>query len=137
LLVKEKPHAAVDGRSYPLIAQSNCRFTSGQCDLKNNEFRSKMTIDAVKDGSVLELTSSHPLDGVMIRFLENEKSDSSPQAMTSYSDDKRTWRTAFTETVSENTLVRLAMSANNAHYYAETTLAFGNYETSFNKDFRK
>ena len=38
LLLKEQPHVAVAGSSYPLVAQSNCRYTSGRCDLKNADF---------------------------------------------------------------------------------------------------
>ena len=32
-LVAERPHIAREGRAYPLIARSDCRYTSGQCSL--------------------------------------------------------------------------------------------------------
>jgi len=137
LAVEEKPRPAVAGAAYPLIAQSNCRYTSGQCDLKNTEFIAKITIDSASDASVLHLTSQHALQGVMIHFLEEGSSDSRPFAMHPVSDDNKLWRAQFTERASKDTVVRLAMSVNNAHYYAETTLGFGQYKTSFNKDFRQ
>jgi NADH:ubiquinone oxidoreductase subunit 3 (subunit A) len=33
--VAERPHAAKEGAAYSLIAKSNCRYDSGQCDLEN------------------------------------------------------------------------------------------------------
>ena len=41
-IVAERSHVAKPGSSYSLIAKSNCRYESGQCDLVNSDF--KLTI---------------------------------------------------------------------------------------------
>ena len=38
IAVSEKPHAAKKGQSYKLVSKSNCRYTSGLCDMENGEF---------------------------------------------------------------------------------------------------
>ena len=42
----EKPMPAVAGQSYQLIEKSNCRYSSGQCGLKNVDFELKPSSDA-------------------------------------------------------------------------------------------
>jgi len=37
--IGERPHAAKEGAAYTLIAKSNCRYDSGQCDLENSDFK--------------------------------------------------------------------------------------------------
>ena len=37
--VGERPHAATPGSAYTLVAKSNCRYASGQCDLENADFK--------------------------------------------------------------------------------------------------
>ena len=39
LMTGEEPHAAIEGQSYALVELPNCRYDSGRCGLKNNEFR--------------------------------------------------------------------------------------------------
>ena len=41
----ETPHAAVEGRSYPLVEKPGCRWESGSCGLKNNEFELDMVYE--------------------------------------------------------------------------------------------
>ena len=45
-LVAEQAQPAEQGTMYPLVARSNCRYDSGQCDLANNDV--KMSIRPVE-----------------------------------------------------------------------------------------
>lgn len=132
--VKEQPRAAVEGQSYALIAQSNCRYTSGECDLNNAEFKSTLTIESDGKLQTLLLKSSHPLAGATVGFVQVDKTVS-PAKMTSVNQDNLSWSLPMPVTANENTLLRIALMAGGAHYYAETSLGFSEYKTSFSKNF--
>lgn len=60
--IGEQPHAAKTGQSYPLVAQSNCRYESGACDLENEDFT--VTIQLI-DGSYL-LSSEYRIESALM-----------------------------------------------------------------------
>lgn len=134
LFVKEKAQPAVAGNSYALLAKSNCRFTSGECDLTNGNFRSKITVRDEGGIQVLYLEANHPLNGVTAGFVENDIT-SEPVKMNSVNNDQLSWSIPMTVTANEKSILRLSMMAYGSHYFAETTLGFSKYETSFNKNF--
>jgi len=136
LVVKESPRAAVQGQSYALVAKSNCRFTSGECDLENANFKSTLTIDSEGDTQVLKLKASHQLEGVTVGFIENNiNNGTAPTKMVPSDDDYRLWSLPMPVVANENTVLRIALMANGSHYFSETTLGFGEYKTSFSKNF--
>lgn len=137
LLVKETPSVAQPGQAYPLVAKSNCRFSSGQCDLVNAEFLSSMTIADVGDVPELMITSNNPLQGATAGFVGSDGVEISPALMAPTDNTGLHWSMPLTVPADAGTTVRLALTANDAHYYAETTMGFSTYQTSFNKDFRK
>ena len=137
LAVKEKPQPAVAGKSYPLVAKSNCRYSSGDCDLVNADFRSQLQVTKDPDGQVLVLRSSHPVQSVLVGFVTAKGDELEPVAMHSRSADQQHWETRLTVAAGEDTQIRLAITADRAHYFAETSLAFSQYQTTFNKDFRQ
>jgi len=57
LMVKEQPKAAVEGQAYKLIAKSNCRYSSGACDLVNGDFKSTVTVAQGAGFNTLQITS--------------------------------------------------------------------------------
>lgn len=134
LVVKEQPQVALEGRSYALVAKSNCRFTSGECDLENADFKSKLTIETDDNLPVLKLNSNYPLDGVTVGFTENGN-DTMPTKMTLSSNDYKSWSLPLPVAASENTALRIALTANGSYYFSETTLGFSEYKTSFSKNF--
>lgn len=134
-LVKEKPHVAVAGQAYPLLAQSNCRFTSGECNLENASFKSKLKI--ASDKQSLTLTSSHPLQSATLGFVNQDGSETEPDQMIALDDTNTAWQLALPSDAASDTLARLALQANDAFYFAETSMQFIDYKTTFEKDFRK
>ncbi len=134
LFVKEKPRPAVAGKSYALVAKSNCRYTSGQCNLENGNFKSKLVIQNNDGVPLLFLETKHPISAASVGFFANQQSVD-PVPMGIVADDQKKWSIALPVEASEKSIVRLVILANGAQYYAETTLGFSEYETSFNKEF--
>ena len=67
----ERPHAAVEGGSYLLVARSNCRYDSGGCDLRNADFELQIRpIDVSNDVVALELTSRFALQSATVALVE-------------------------------------------------------------------
>jgi hypothetical protein len=46
--VSEKPHSAVPGNSYPLVAQSNCCYSRGKYTFKNGDIEASISISDAK-----------------------------------------------------------------------------------------
>lgn len=134
-IVKERPHVAVAGQAYPLVAKSNCRYTSGECDLENAEFKSTLSVES--ELGVISLKSSHALKNATIGFVQADGNESQPALMSSQDDSHTVWKMKLPLEVDASTVARLAIEANGAFYFAETTMGFSDYATSFQKDFRK
>lgn len=134
-LVREKPHAAVEGQTYPLVAKSNCRFSSGECDLQNLAFDAKLTVDV--ENNLIHLTSSHPLENAMMGFVDQRGAEIPPARMAPSADDDRKWSMKMAVQAGAGSVVRVALQANNTHYFGDSTMEFATYKTTFDKDFRK
>lgn len=60
--VSERPHVAKEGASYPLVAQSRCRYESGICTLANGELKLDITISKQQD--LISVHSNQDLSGI-------------------------------------------------------------------------
>jgi len=134
MFVKEKPQPAVAGKSYALLAKSNCRYTSGQCNLENGNFKSQLVIQNNEGVQVLRLETNHPITAASAGFVENEQAID-PAPMSAAGDNQKNWSMPMPIEPNERSVLRLAILANGAQYYAETTLGFSEYATSFKKNF--
>lgn len=134
LMVKEKPQAAVAGQHYKLVAKSNCRYTSGVCDLENGSFKSRLTVNNEGTQSILRLNASHSLDGVTIGLVEQGQ-DNPPMQMQSDLGDAQSWSLVLNENHDQATSVRVAIVAQDSSYFVETSFDFVDYDTSFEKTF--
>lgn len=122
--LSEKPHAAVPGESYALIAKSNCRYDSGLCDLENGEFKLTLrSVPAAGGGSALELSSRFPLQTATVGLVDNGN-EGLPTAMRSAGAEDRTWLAALPDPLSPATHIRLAVVAQETSYYAEVPVVF-------------
>lgn len=134
-LVKEQPHVAVAGHVYPLVAKSNCRFSSGECDLENASFKSRLRI--IDNQKVLTLSSSHELQNATIGFIDQNGNEIPPKNMQASDGTYRLWQIKLPANTNNDSVARIALQANSASFFAETSMRFSQYETSFNEDFRK
>jgi len=122
--VAERPHAAKPGSAYTLIAKSNCRYASGQCDLENADFRLSIRPGMISASSVaLTLTASHALQSAAMGLVEGE--DAQPPAPMTKSDETGTeWQGLLPSPASEEARIRIAVTASDATWYAEVPVVF-------------
>ncbi len=121
-LVGERAAPAQAGQSYPLVARSNCRYESGQCDLENEDLKLSLRYDSAYGGA-LELRASHTLDTVLLA-VGVAGSDPGPRQMQPLGGDGREWRLQLLQRPDAGAQLRLVAAAGGARYFAETTTHF-------------
>ena len=136
-VVSERPHQAQSGQSYQLVQLPNCRYESGKCGLKNGNFKVVISGDADKDGGLsLRLASEFALDEAFVSVVKDAEQESKPVPMKAVGDDQKSWQLNLFVPNAAEQFLHLAVTADGAVYYAESSMVFLNYETSFHKDFR-
>jgi len=122
--IGERPHAAKEGAAYTLIAKSNCRYDSGQCDLENSDFKLSIRPISFAAGTIeLEMTSEYPLQSAALALVDG--ADSRPPApMTSAAGDGLRWSTRISQSQGDNSTIRIAVTAQGATWYAEVPTVF-------------
>ncbi len=136
-LVKETPHVAKSGGTYALVSLPNCRYPSGHCTLKNNEFKLELSVEEVGvNVFTLNMASEYPLQGAKVALVEAASETGSPLEMQSIDANQQQWNAKLAGNLNPNSIIQLVVAANDAFYYGETELVFSQYETSFGKDFR-
>lgn len=122
--VAERPHAAEEGASYRLIAKSNCRYDSGQCDLENSDFKLNIRPVSIDANSVqLEMTSAVPLQSALLGLVDNG-AELLPSPMQSTSADRLHWTTEIDRPTRADALIRVAVTAQGATWFAEIPTVF-------------
>jgi len=123
--VAEKPKVAEPGGAYPLVARSNCRWESGECDLVNNDL--EMTIlplELAETQTRLALDSEFPLTDATFALLSggnevtaNAEHDASPDAAAQMT----VTIPAFAD---PEALLRIAVTVHESIYFAEVPVVF-------------
>ncbi len=134
MLVKEQPQVAQAGQAYKLVAKSNCRYSSGQCDLHNASFKSTLMVDP--QSNLLKINASHALQNATIGFVDSQGNEVQPVELIVTNSANTEWQMALPSTINQSSLARVVLRANNALYYVETNMTFVDYKTGFERDFR-
>lgn len=122
--LSERPHAAREGSTYSLIAKSNCRYDSGQCDLENSDFKINIRPMSITPDSVqLELTSVFPLTSATLGVVNNGI-PSPPAEMNPTTDETLRWTTRIERPVADSSTIRVAVTADGSTWYAEIPTVF-------------
>jgi len=122
--VGERPHAAKEGAAYTLIAKSNCRYDSGQCDLENSDFKLSIRPTSVTAANIqLEMTSAFPLQGAMLGLV-NDGTPATPSVMSATTEERLHWTTRMAAPAGENSFIRVAVTADGATWHAEVPTVF-------------
>lgn len=122
-LVAPVPHAAKPGNTYPLLARSNCRYDSGQCDLVNGEFKVTLRPTLVSDSEIgLELVSVHSLQRATIGLASQRFEEVA--AMKATDDEAVRWVASISRPDQGDATIRVAVVAADTGYYAEVPVAF-------------
>lgn len=122
--VAERPHAAKPGAAYKLIAKSNCRYDSGQCDLENGDF--KLTLRATgKSGEnvTLALQSRFALQQATIGFIDGGQ-DRPPSMMVASDTAATQWSATVALPTGNLSTLGLAVKSQGANYFAEVPATF-------------
>jgi hypothetical protein len=119
----ENPQPARAGQSYPLQAQSNCRYASGTCDLENVDFKARLVYRESADGQWLQLDASHALAGAVLS-LGPPETDPAPQSMQHLQDDGTRWVLPLATRPAPTLRIRLVLSTSLSTYFVETGTAF-------------
>lgn len=123
-LVGEKPEAAKAGETYKLVGRSNCRYASGSCDLHNADFELTLEPEMVAASSVaLTMTASHELQSAALGLVEGN-SEPQPSPMTRTADDGTQWQGLLPRPQTPDALIRVAVTAQGATWYAEVPVIF-------------
>lgn len=124
-LAGEKPAAAEPGKTYKLVARSNCRYASGSCDLHNAGFQLTIEPDMLTASSVaLTMTSSHALQGAALGLVESSTAEGEPSPMTPSGNDGMRWQGLIPRPASSDQRIRVAVIAQGATWYAEVPVIF-------------
>lgn len=122
--VGEKPHAAKPGGTYSLLARSNCRYDSGQCDLVNGDFELTLRPMEITSSSVsIELVSKHALQRATIGVFTGD-AGAPPSAMAAADATSTRWSASISRPASDDSALRIAVVAGGATYYAEVPVVF-------------
>ncbi len=120
-LVGEQARPAQPGQSYPLVEQSNCRYPSGRCELRNEDFSVSLSIVDQPGVWELQLTASHALDGVLLS-VTMPAVKLTPVAMQATDESGMHWRIAMARPPREGDRIRLALRAGGSAYFGETAV---------------
>ena len=122
-LVGEQPQVAQPGQSYPLVEKSNCRYESGACDLENEDFKLRLTLQEGASGPEFVLTASHALEGVVLGVADAD-TPSQPAAMRASDGRGLEWRIALAGKPGAEQRIRLVARAAGSSYFAEASTTF-------------
>ncbi|MGI9950098.1 hypothetical protein [Vibrio hyugaensis] len=132
MALSEKPHAAKEGESYKLASKSNCRYTSGLCDMENGNFKVKFRSEKLTQDSLeLSLHAAYPLEGVKLSVVNSQEQNAQPIDMTPTDQAGQNWAITLPKPASAESWLRVAIQSEGTLYYGETQTAFVKYETLF------
>jgi len=125
VLFGEKPQPAEVGQSYQLIEKPNCRYSSGQCGLKNVDFELTLSFEALgNDRLLLKLISENPLDGVKLALVENATDENKPLDMQASGDDGLNWSLDIKLPDPERDRLLLVASSMQTLYFGDVATKF-------------
>jgi hypothetical protein len=135
MALSEKPHAAKKGEVYKLRSKSNCRYTSGLCDMENGEFKVQFrSEDLTRDQLTLSMRSKLPLQGIKLSLVDKPEDEGTPLDMQVIDSENLNWTIALPAPASDESWLRVAIQANDTLYYCDTQTVFVKYETLLNKE---
>jgi hypothetical protein len=122
-LAGEKAAPARPGQSYPLVEKSNCRYPSGACDLENEDFKLRLTVEEGPGGAHMVLSASHPLEGVVLSVALPD-SEQPPSGMRATDGQGIQWRIGLESMPAAEERIRLVAHAAGSSYFGEASTTF-------------
>ncbi len=123
--VGEKPHVAEAGQSYLLVEKPKCRYSSGNCGLKNSDFELDLSYERPSDDRLLlKLKSEYPLDGIMIALGVSESEQDQPEQMQRMDNDNLNWSLNIANPDPEYHRLYIVASSGQSLYYGDVATKF-------------
>ena len=120
--VGEKPQQAQPGQSYPLVERSNCRYDSGQCDLRNEDMRLSITLEGEAPLASLVLVSNQALDGALLAVAANI--DAVPRPMQRADQTGQRWLLPINGVPHRQERLRVVVQSGGSNWFAEASTEF-------------
>lgn len=123
--VAEQAEPAKPGSMYSLVAKSNCRYDSGQCDLVNNDF--KLTIrpvDLKSDRTVLSLKSEFELEQARLALVAGDYEVVGNAESTQTPEEATLWIVDIPAHAGPEATLRVAVTVQQAVYFVEVPVVF-------------
>lgn len=121
--VGEEPTQAVAGQSYPLVERSNCRYDSGQCDLRNEDLQLHINLGHSISGPVLILSSNHSLDAALLG-IATDSEGGEPHNMLRQDGKGMKWTLSLGGVPAPEQRLLVVVNAGGSHWFADTSTAF-------------
>jgi len=124
-LVAEQAQPAEQGGMYRLVARSNCRYDSGQCDLANNDL--KMSIrptDLQASRTILSLESEFVLEQVRFALVIGANEVLGNAAQTQTPEGETLWVINIPAHADPEAVLRVAVTVQQSVYFAEVPVVF-------------
>ena len=121
----EKAKVAEPGAAYPLVARSNCRWASGECELHNNEL--EMTILPLELGAQytrLSLDSEVALAQATFALLVNGQEVVAPAQPDTSPDAPAQMTVTIPAFADPEAMLRVAVTVQESLYFAEVPVVF-------------
>ena len=121
----EKAQVAKPGAAYPLVARSNCRWESGECDLVNNDL--KMTILPLELGAQytrLSLDSEFPLAQATFALLSGDNEVYASAEHDASPDAAAQMTVTIPAFADPEAMLRVAVTVQESLYFAEVPVVF-------------
>ena len=111
--------------SYALVEKPNCRYSSGNCGLKNVDFELQLSFERLENNRLLlKLRSENPLDGVVLAMAENDSDDERPVDMQAVGNDGLVWYLEGDNPDPDRHRIHVAASSNQTLYYGDVSTKF-------------
>lgn len=118
-----QPEVAKPGESYPLVEKSNCRYQSDACDLENQDFKLRLTLQEGVTGPEFLLTATHALEGVVLAVAAPD-AEVQPTPMRASDGQGLQWRMVLNSVPGPGERIRLVARAAGSSYFADASTTF-------------
>lgn len=124
-IVAERAETAEPGSAYPLVARSNCRYESGQCDLVNHDFKLIIhVVDIQPRRFTLALESEFPLANATLSLVSGDNEVLATVAPGSAPEPRVQWHATIAADAVPPAILRVAVSVQQSIYFAEVPVIF-------------
>lgn len=121
--IGEQPRPVQEGRTYPLLEQSNCRYASGLCELQNVDFKLVLSYREDKLGAYLAVDASHSLQDILMAVGPAE-SETVPGEMKVIGEQGTQWRMALDNRPGSQARIRLVARAAGSSWFGDASTHF-------------